>query len=174
VEVRLPDGFDPGRADDTLRQSAVQWATEGVQAIDGGSLPELGDASVLLPAGLRGPAFLVGANFRTLLRYNNSTSYALAVGVLSQRLEGRPGVQAAWPRDLQPLTRSQVLAMQAALNQRGYPSGNPDGLMGPATRQALRQYQRSVELPADGYPTLELLQRLQAPAVEQEAASAPQ
>ncbi len=163
VEVQLPDGFDPGRADDALRQTAAQWAAEGLRAPDGTPLPDVGDASVLLPAGARGPAFLVGPNFRALLRYNNSTSYALAVGVLSQRIAGGPGVQAAWPRDLQPLTRSQVQSLQAALNQRGYDSGTPDGLLGPATRQALRQYQRSVELPADGYPTLDLLQRLQAP-----------
>jgi membrane-bound lytic murein transglycosylase B len=172
TEVRLPDGFDPARADDTLRQPAAQWAAEGVQSLDGTPLPELADAALLLPAGARGPAFLVGANFRALLRYNNSTSYALAVGVLAQRIAGGPGVQAAWPRELQPLTRGQVQAMQAALNQRGFTSGNPDGLMGPATRQALRQYQRSVEQPADGYPTVELLQRLQAAPVAQAASAA--
>ena len=163
TEVQLPDGFDPGRADDALRQDASQWAAEGVRSLDGAPLPDVADAAILLPAGARGPAFLVGANFRALLRYNNSTSYALAVGVLSQRIDGGPGVQAAWPRDLQPLTRSQVQALQAALNQRGYTSGTPDGLLGPATRQALRQYERSVAEPADGYPTLDLLARLQAP-----------
>ena len=74
-----------------------------------------------------------------------------------------PGVQAAWPRELVPLTRSQVVALQTALNERGFDSGTPDGLAGPATREALRRYQRSVGLPADGYPTLELLQQLQPP-----------
>jgi peptidoglycan hydrolase-like protein with peptidoglycan-binding domain len=52
-------------------------------------------------------------------------------------------------------------ALQTALNERGFASGTPDGLMGPATRDGLRRYQRSVGLPADGYPTLDLLQRLQ-------------
>ena len=162
VEVRLPPEFDVGRADAELRQSSAQWATEGVQTVDGAPLPELADASVLLPAGACGPAFLVGPNFRAILRYNNSNSYALAVGLLAQRLAGGPGVQAAWPRDLPALTRSQLLAMQTALNQRGFPSGTPDGMMGPATRDGVRRYQRSIGLPADGYPTLDLLQRLQA------------
>lgn len=162
IEVRLPSEFDVGRADAELRQPSAQWAAEGVQTVDGAPLPELADASVLLPAGARGPAFLVGPNFRAILRYNNSNSYALAVGLLAQRLAGGPGVQAAWPRDLPALTRSQLLAMQTALNQRGFPSGAPDGMMGPATRDGVRRYQRSIGLPADGYPTLDLLQRLQA------------
>jgi membrane-bound lytic murein transglycosylase B len=160
-EVRLPAGFDFTRADADIRQPASAWATDGIEAIDDAPLPTLADASILLPAGARGPAFLVGANFRTLLRYNNSTSYALAVSLLSQQLAGGPAVRAAWPRDLQPLTRSQLLALQTALNTRGFDSGTPDGMLGPATRRGVRDYQRSVGLPADGYPTLELLQRLQ-------------
>lgn len=161
VEVSLPPGFDSGRADSALRQSSAGWAGEGVRAASGTALPDLPDATLLLPAGARGPAFLVGPNFRAILRYNNSTSYALAVGLLAQRLSGGPGVQAPWPRDLQALTRSQLLALQTALNERGFDSGTPDGLMGPATRDGLRRYQRSVGLAADGYPTLEVLQRLQ-------------
>lgn len=163
TEVRLPAGFDPARADTELRQSSAQWAAEGVRTMDGAALPELADGAILLPAGARGPAFLVGANFRAILRYNNSTSYALAVGLLAQRLADGPGVQAAWPRDLAALTRSQMTALQTALNERGFASGTPDGMMGPATRAGLRRYQRSVGLPADGYPTLELLRLLQQP-----------
>ena len=163
TEVRLPDGFDVGRADPQTRQSSAQWDADGVRAIDGKPLPELGDGAIALPAGARGPAFLVGANFRAILRYNNSTSYALAVSLLAQRLAGGPSVQAAWPRELQALSRAQLLDLQAALNARGFDAGLPDGLNGPATRDALRRYQRSVGVPADGYPTLELLQRLQAP-----------
>lgn len=162
AEVRLPAGFDAGRADGTLRQSSAQWAAEGVQTVDAAPLPAIADAAILLPAGARGPAFLVGANFRAMLRYNNSTSYALAVGLLSQRLAGGPGVVAPWPRELAALTRNQVQALQAALNERGFDSGTPDGVVGPATRNALRGWQRSVGLPADGYPTLELLERLQS------------
>jgi len=161
AEVQLPPGFDVGRADTELRQPSAQWAAEGVHTLDGAPLPEFADGALLLPAGARGPAFLVGPNFRAILRYNNSTSYALAVGLLAQRLGGGPGVQAPWPRELAALTRSQLLALQTALNQRGFASGKPDGVMGPATRDGLRRYQRSIGLPADGYPTPDLLQRLQ-------------
>jgi membrane-bound lytic murein transglycosylase B len=161
AEVRLPPGFDHGRADAAVRQPTAQWAAEGLRTIEGAPLPEFVDGAILLPAGARGPAFLVGPNFRALLRYNNSTSYALAVSLLAQRLTDGPGVQAPWPRDLPALTRNQVLALQTALNARGFDSGTPDGMAGPATRDALRRYQRSVGLPADGYPTLDMLQRLQ-------------
>jgi hypothetical protein len=163
VEVVLPAGFDPARADPQLRQPATRWAEEGVRTFDGTPLPELVDASILQPAGARGPAFLVGPNFRAILRYNNATSYALAVGLLAQRLAGGPGVQAEWPREMHVLTRSQIVALQEALNRLGFDSGAPDGLMGPATREALRRYQRSIGLPADGCPDMGLLLRLQVP-----------
>jgi membrane-bound lytic murein transglycosylase B len=163
AEVQLPTGFDYGRADEKLRQSSAQWAAEGVRGVDGAPLPDLTDAAVLLPAGARGPAFLVGPNFRTILRYNNSSSYALAVSLLSQALTGGPSVQAPWPRDLPAMTRNELRALQTALNARGFSSGTPDGVMGPATRRAIRDYQRSVNLPADGYPDATLLQQLQRP-----------
>ena len=161
TEVRLPPGFDYTRADADVRQSSAEWSAEGVQAMDGTALPALADVAILLPAGARGPAFLVGANFRTILRYNTSNSYALAVHLLAQRLTHGPSVQTAWPRDVKPMSRAQLLALQTALNARGFDSGKPDGMMGPATQRGIRSYQHSVELPADGYPTLELLQRLQ-------------
>lgn len=160
TEVRLPPGFDYARADDDVRQTSTAWAQEGVQSMNGTQLPALTDSSIWLASTAEGPAFLIGPNFRTILRYNNSTSYALAVSLLAQRLAGGPPVQAPWPRDLQALTRSQLLAMQTILNSRGFDSGTPDGMMGPATRRGLRQYQRSVGMPADGYPSLNLLQHL--------------
>jgi membrane-bound lytic murein transglycosylase B len=161
LEVRLPTSFDYARADTEVRQPSTQWALEGVQSLDGTPLPAVLESSILLPAGARGPAFLVGPNFRTILRYNNATSYALAIHLLAQRLAGGPGVQTPWPREVQPLSRSQVLAMQTMLNVRGFNSGTPDGMVGPATQRGVRQYQRSLGLAADGYPTLDLLQRLQ-------------
>lgn len=160
-EVRLPAGFDYARADFDVRQPAARWTDEGVQSMDGAPLPDLADSSILLAAGARGPAFLVGPNFRAILHYNSSTSYALAVGLLAQQLAAGPAVRAPWPRDLQMLSRRQVLALQAALNKRGFDSGTPDGMMGPATQRGVRRYQLSLGLPADGYPTLDLLQRLQ-------------
>ena len=163
LEVRLPEGFDFGRADPALRQSGAQWAAEGVRSVDGQPLPPLADASILLPAGARGPAFLVGPNFRAILRYNNSNNYALGVGLLAQRVAGGAAVQANWPRELAPLSRSQLRELQTLLNQNGFATGTPDGVPGPATRDGVRRFQRSIGMPADGYPSLDLLQRLQAP-----------
>lgn len=160
AEVRLPTGFDPGRVDASVRQPSAAWAADGVQPVEGAALPEFTDAEVLLPAGARGPAFLVGPNFRVILRYNNATSYALAVGLLAQGVAGGPGVQAPWPRELPALSRIQLRALQTALNARGFASGEPDGVMGPATREGIRRYQRSLGLPADGYPSVDLLERL--------------
>ncbi len=161
AEVLLPQGFDYAQADADVRKPSSQWATQGVKAVNGVPLPALAESYILLPAGARGPAFLVGPNFRTVLRYNNATSYALGVCLLAQRLAGGPGVQSPWPRDTQALTRSQIQALQTALNARGFNTGTPDGVMGPATRSGVRQYQASLGLAADGYPTLELLQRMQ-------------
>jgi len=161
VEVRLPAGFDYAHADDAVRQSTADWAQQGVQSVDGQPLPNLTDSAILLPAGAQGPAFLIGPNFRAILRYNNANSYALAVGLLAQQLAGGPSVQTPWPRALQALSRSQLRTLQTALNTRGFDTGTPDGVMGAATRRGIRQFQRSQSLPEDGYPTLELLQRLQ-------------
>ena len=161
LEVRLPFNFDFARANADLRQSSEKWAEEGLRTMAGTRLPAIADASILLPAGARGPALLVGRNFRTILRYNNATSYALAVSLLAQRLVNGPVLQTPWPRDLKPLTRSQLLTMQTTLNNNGFDAGKPDGLMGPATQRGVRQFQRSRGLPADGYPTLDLLQHLQ-------------
>jgi membrane-bound lytic murein transglycosylase B len=163
TEVRLPAVFDVTSADAAVRRPSAHWFSEGVRSVDGAPLPDFSDASVLLPAGVRGPAFLVGPNFRAILRYNNSTSYALAACLLAQRLAGGPGVQAAWPRELVALSRSQVIALQDVLNARGFDGGAADGIFGHGTRAALRRFQRSIGVPADGFPTLELLERLQKP-----------
>jgi lytic murein transglycosylase len=163
AEVQLPASFDHARADLGVRQSTAQWEAEGVRALEGQALPNLAAASIVTPAGARGPALLVGANFRTILRYNNSINYALAVALLSQQIGGGPAIVGAWPRDLEPLTRTQMQALQEALNRNGFPAGTPDGVMGPATRAGLRALQRSIGVAQDGYPTLELLQRVQAP-----------
>lgn len=163
AEVLLPPGFDYARAELSVRQASSDWAAEGVRGVGDAELPPLQDASVLTPAGARGPAILVGPNFRALLRYNNSVNYALAVGLLARQIDGGAGLASAWPRELQPLSRSEVRALQEALNARGLDTGTPDGVAGPATRAGVRRYQQSVGLPADGYATRELLQRLLTP-----------
>ena len=162
VELKLPPQFDYANARPDLQRPASAWAADGVQSMNGAALPDWPDSAILLPAGLRGPAFLVGANFRTLLQYNNATSYALAVGLLAQQLGGAPPVQAAWPRDLQALSRAQVQTLQTTLNLLGFDCGTADGIAGPATQRAIRQYQQKQGLPADGYPTVDLLNTLTA------------
>ncbi|QJQ94768.1 MULTISPECIES: lytic murein transglycosylase [Halomonadaceae] len=159
VEVELGDGFDYAQAD-TTRRSSREWAAHGVRRVGGGALPEFSEATVVVPAGAQGPAFLVGPNFRAILRYNNATSYALAVGTLSDQIAGRGGVQHSWPRDEQPLTRSQVRELQERLNARGFDTGTPDGVFGPNTRSGLRDYQRSEGFTPDGFATLRLLERM--------------
>ncbi|MGN8005308.1 lytic murein transglycosylase [Acidovorax sp. 22279] len=163
AEVQLPPTFDHARADPAVRQTTAQWESEGVRSIDGAPLPDLAGASIVTPAGARGPAFLVGNNFRTILRYNNSVNYALGVALLARQIDGGGPVAAPWPRDIEPLSRAQLQALQEALSRKGFAAGTPDGVMGPATRAGLRDYQRSLGVVADGYPTLELLQKLQAP-----------
>jgi len=163
AEVQLPPGFDHARADLVVQQTTAQWEAEGVRAPDGQALPNLAAASIVTPGGARGPAFVVGTNVRTILRYNNSINYALAVALLSQQIGGGAAIAGAWPRDLEPLTRTQMQALQEALNRSGFSAGTPDGVMGPATRAGLRAFQRSIGVVQDGYPTLELLQRVQAP-----------
>jgi hypothetical protein len=159
-EVRLPPGFDFARADMDVRLPSSAWAHEGLLGMDGSPLPVLADSSIILPAGARGPAFLVGSNFRTVLKYNNSTSYALAVALLAQQLAGGPGVLAPWPRVEKTMNIRQVQTLQEALNAQGIDSGPPDGLLGPATQRGIRHYQQLQGLAADGYPSTELLQRL--------------
>lgn len=165
AEVRFPIGFDFERIADKM--PTPQWAALGVKSMDGAPLPALGnEAAILLPAGARGPAFLVGTNFRAILRYNNSTSYALAVCLLAQRLDNGPAVLANWPRELRALSRSEVQTLQTALSQRGFETGKPDGVLGPATQAGIRHYQRSEGLVPDGFADTSLLQRLSLAAAE--------
>ena len=160
VEVRLPTGFDFGRADMAVRQSGAQWAAEGLRTVDGQPLPELADASVLLPAGARGPAFLVLDNFRSILKYNNSTSYALAIGLLADNLLRPTEVQGSWPRGERQLGRSERIELQELLARNGLQPGPADGIIGANTRKAVRALQLQLNWPADGYPNEELLKQL--------------
>lgn len=160
LEVRLPESFDYASADGRTRQSASDWAADGVRPASGGSLPQLDDAAIITPAGARGPAFLVGPNFRSILRYNNATSYALAVGRLADRIAGAGPLVAEWPRGLAAMSRDQIEEMQGLLNDAGFDAGTPDGVMGPNTRGALRAFQQSIGQIPDGFPTFALLERL--------------
>ena len=162
-EVKLPKDFDYSQADMSIRKSVAEWVKTGVARIDGRSFPggEMDEkASVFLPSGHRGPAFLVMENFRTVLAYNASTSYSLAVNLLADRFKGRGEIAGAWPRGDRPLGRHERHELQRLLTAKGHDTGGVDGIVGYNTRKAVRAYQASIGLPADGYPTHELLQRL--------------
>ena len=98
MEVRVPDGFNYGSADQSNRRPVADWRGRGVTAIDGSPLPDHGSAAIIAPAGARGPAFAVYQNFFVIKRYNNATSYAMGVGHLGDRIAGGGPFQGAWPR----------------------------------------------------------------------------
>ena len=160
-EVRLPAGFPYELAELDERRPVAEWRELGVQLVDArAAVPAGRPASLLLPAGYRGPAFLVYDNFRTILRYNNATSYALAVGYLADRIDGGRPIASVWPVTDKPLSRSESLELQELLASRGYDPGPADGMIGPKTRRAIRDFQRAVGQPADGYATVRLLTHL--------------
>ena len=165
-EVRLPAGFDYSLAELTIRKPLGEWQGMGVQGVNGGPLPSglSGEqASLLLPAGHRGPAFLVLHNFRAILKYNNSSAYALAVGLLADSFKGGGRIVGAWPLEDVPLSRSQRIELQRQLAARGHDPGAVDGIIGANTRKAIRACQQEFGWPADGYPTPALLDRLRTP-----------
>ncbi|MFO2464585.1 lytic murein transglycosylase [Pseudomonas sp. 15FMM2] len=162
---QLPASFDYSLADGVVRKPVGEWLKLGLQVPPGASVPDNVEhlsAALLLPAGHRGPAFLVLDNFRAILKYNNSSSYALAVGLLSQRFGSEGLIRGQWPKDELPLTRSQRIELQTALNAKGYDAGNPDAIIGANTRKAIRAAQQALGRPADGYPTVKLLESLQS------------
>ncbi len=159
-EVELPEGFDYALADTEIRKPLAEWRRLGLRNLPGDQ--EEASASLLLPAGHRGPAFLIMDNFRAILRYNNSSAYALAIGLLAENFQGKGEVAGSWPRGEQPLSRSERLELQERLVAQGFDPGTPDGIIGANTRNAIRGFQQRLGWPADGHPTQELLGRLRA------------
>ncbi|MCH8505811.1 MAG: lytic murein transglycosylase, partial [Ectothiorhodospiraceae bacterium] len=130
-EVRVPDDFDWGLSGLDQRKSLARWAELGVLAADGSSLPGRDmEAALLLPAGHRGPAFLVYRNFDRIMRWNTSISYALSVGHLADRIAGMGKLEARPASDQRPLKREEVEEIQQRLNGLGFDSGRPDGMVG--------------------------------------------
>ena len=113
-----------------------------------------------MPAGHRGPAFLLLHNFSTIMRYNNSSSYALAIGLLSEQFQGGGQIHASWPTDDRPLSRSERIELQTLLTRKGLEPGGIDGIIGANTRRAIRSFQQQQSWPADGYASAELLDAL--------------
>jgi hypothetical protein len=135
-----------------------------VVAADGGgwsAADGAAEAQLILPSGAAGPAFLVFPNHFVIRRYNNSTAYALGVGLLAERIAGRGGVIKPWPVEA-GLSSADRLSAQDSLNRLGFNAGVADGVIGVNTRAALRAWQKARGLVADGYLTIDLIQRLQA------------
>ncbi|MBL4617779.1 MAG: lytic murein transglycosylase [Robiginitomaculum sp.] len=162
VEVNLTSNFPYHLAEDTVL-SIGSWQVRGASLAEDRqwSKDELGDAArLLLPAGAKGPKLLVSGNFRVIKRYNNSTAYALGVGLLARALVDEHGLIADWPQDVKPLQRAQIKQMQELLRSNGHDPGGVDGLAGPNTRRALRAYQQRIGLLADGFASEQMLQNL--------------
>lgn len=164
-EVTLPAGFDYSLAEGP-REVPAWWEAKGVKRADG--LPwtaadAASPAGLILPAGAAGPAFLALPNHFAIRKYNNSTSYALGIGLLADRFGGGGPLVASWPVE-QPLSLADRMAAQIALARLGFDPGPADGVIGAGTRKALRSWQQSRQLPADGYLSSHMVVKLKAQA----------
>ena len=164
-EVILPAGFDYS-VTEVEKQVPAWWEARGVRRADG--LPwtaadAASPAMLLLPAGAAGPAFLALPNHFAIRTYNNSTSYALGIGLLADRFGGGAPPVTPWPVET-PLSMSDRMAAQIALARVGFNPGPADGVIGAGTRKALRAWQQSQQLPADGYLSNDMVARLKAQA----------
>jgi lytic murein transglycosylase len=164
-EVILPPGFDYS-VTEVEKQLPSWWEAKGVRRADGLPWTAADAASLamlILPAGASGPAFLALPNHFAIRTYNNSTSYALGIGLLADRFAGGGPPITAWPVET-PLSLSDRMAAQIALARVGFSPGPADGVIGAGTRKALRAWQQSQQLPADGYLSNDMVARLKAQA----------
>ena len=162
-EVLLPSNFDFSLTGTRTRKSLQEWNDLGIIQMNGSPIPIANmQASVILPAGAGGPAFLTYANFRATMAYNPSTFYALTVGHLADRYTGGAAIQ-RMPENEQAMSVADVQALQELLNAAGFDSGEPDGRVGSRTRTAIRVYQQNKGLLMDGYASLKLLEALRNP-----------
>jgi lytic murein transglycosylase len=161
-EVRLPANYN-GPSGRGGKQPLASWAAHGLTHIDGEPLSGAGNYGLLLPAGAHGPAFLVSRNFDAFYSYNAAESYALAIGILSDRLKGGEGIVTPWPTDDPGLARTERREVQARLEQRGYDvGGKHDGVMGVKTREAIADYEQHLGMKRDGRAGKKLLAALRA------------
>ncbi|ART79495.1 lytic murein transglycosylase [Oceanisphaera avium] len=160
VEIKLPANFDYALAEQSNVKPTAYWRQLGVSTITGQPLPDYGDAAILVPAGAQGPVFAIFKNFNVIRRYNNATSYAMAVGHLADKLEGGGEFSAAWPRTERALSRSEKVQLQRVLTANGFNTQGADGVIGPNTHSAIRAYQQANGQVADGYASASLLEQL--------------
>ena len=159
-EVVVPAGFKTAKAGS---RTLGAWSKAGIKRVGGQGFPRSGDkASLYLPNGRKGPAFLLVNNFSVIKRYNASNSYALAVGHLSDRLRGGGPFVGQWPEHEKPFSLDEATQLQLLLTMAGYYDGDIDGDIGSGSREAIRNYQRKLGMNPDGVPTRDLLRRLEA------------
>jgi lytic murein transglycosylase len=156
-EVRVPQEMDWASADVTIKKPRAFWAKQGVTYPSGKAVPaDNMPSSLLLPMGRNGPAFLAYPNFDVYLQWNQSLVYSTSAGYYATRLAGAPAMSRG-NGPIQPLTLQQAKELQQILAKRGYDVGKIDGVIGAASRNAIRDVQTKLGMPADGYPTPELL-----------------
>ncbi len=173
-EAFLPEDFDYALANYEVSKPLSEWRRLGVKMANGALVPDMEiPASILVPAGHQGPAFLIYENFKAILAYNRSTSYALAIGLLSDQLRGGPSLKKSWPRHLKPLRRDERMEIQQRLQALGYKITEVDGVLGRETTGAIQAFQKDRGKIADGYATPELLTELRSARPEQMASAAP-
>ncbi|HEY8565551.1 MAG TPA: lytic murein transglycosylase [Beijerinckiaceae bacterium] len=157
-EVELPEGFDFRN----LRQGFSGWQGLGVRRMDGAPMPRSGEATLFLPGGARGPAFLITTNYDVIKTYNQSDAYALGVAHLGDRLMGGGPIRGDWPTDEPMLDKDQRVELQKRLAGLGLYQGESDGKLGSKTREAVRQFQLARGLTPDGYADRKVLGALRA------------
>ncbi len=160
LEVRLPKGFDYRLAGTRNKKPVAEWLALGVRNAQGHGIPEYGRASILLPAGARGAAFMIFDNFHVIERYNAADAYVIAVGHLADRIAGGKPIQHKWPRGDRPLRHSEKREMQQRLTAAGFDTGGVDGIIGPRTITAIRAFQARIGMIPDGYASHEILKQL--------------
>jgi len=160
VEVTLPKGFNYSLSGERIKKSVGEWTALGVRDAQGRQIPEYGAASILLPAGAQGTAFMIFKNFHVIERYNKADAYVIAVGHLSDRIKGGPALRAGWPREDRSLSFSEKQEMQKRLTGAGFNTQGVDGVIGPNTIAAIRAFQARIGMVPDGYASLEILRRL--------------
>ncbi|GKY87180.1 lytic murein transglycosylase [Sinisalibacter aestuarii] len=155
VEVRLPSGRD-----DLVTRPVAEWRARGVTLARGGAVPDHGPATLILPGGAGGPAFLLFGNYRAFRAYNDSMKYALAVGHLSDRLAGGGPLVGSFGTDAQGLTLDERKEVQERLTRAGFDTQGADGVIGDKTTAAIRAYEAARRLPVTGIASKALLLHL--------------
>ena len=158
-EVRAPANFRWDQADLSIQHPRSQWAASGVTYADGRPLPSDNlPASLVLPMGRFGPTFLAYDNFQVYLKWNQSLMYALTAAYYATRLDGAPAMHRGG--DIPKLSFEETRELQQILEKRGYDIGRTDGILGLKSRSAVREMQIKFSLPANSWPTADLLNRL--------------